>query len=370
MARTQAKILCSIWTNPDFVALTSDAQRLYFLVLSQPRLNLAGCIDLMPERWARLCSGWTVDDVMRALGELVEAEFVAVDGDELVVRTFGQHDLAHGAVNSNLVKGMWSAWEAISSPFLRMVVVDNMPDRLWDMKGVTAPEKALAGRLRPRPEPRSEPEFEPRSEPRFSDSAPPRPETAPDQGEQPQSEPRFEPQSEPSVSRLLTPVTSSSLRTTPVPEPPERSHDDEPAAAPDLEQTIRRTAALIGRTIAAQRPGTVNPTGYATGVTRQILDPNGDGIDRTRIERLLTDGQTPETIAATWATTTDPLLAVLDGPNTEPAAPRPHPPAFTGHHQPPRNDQLNTTGIAAARAAIRGTAHQPPPAGQPHTNQE
>ncbi len=157
---------------------------------------------------------------------------------------------------------------------------------------------------------------------------------------------------------------SSSLRTTPVPDPPDRSHPDE-AAAPAVdptptpavdEQTIRRTAALVGHAIAAQRPGTTNPQAYAAGVTRQILDRTSDGIDRARIQRQLADGQTPEQIAAAWATPTDPLAGILDSPSHEPAAPRPHPPAFTGHDAPPRDDALNAAGLATARAAIRGTA--------------
>ena len=105
-------------------------------------------------------------------------------------------------------------------------------------------------------------------------------------------------------------LPASSLRTTPVPDPTEPSHDDEPAAAPDLEQTIRRTAALVGRAVAAHRPGITDPAGYAAGVTRQILDPTGDGIDRARIERQLADGQTPEAIAAAWMAPTDPLAGL------------------------------------------------------------
>ena len=112
----------------------------------------------------------------------------------------------------------------------------------------------------------------------------------------------------------------------------EPSHDDEPAAAPpdatpappvDLEQTIRRTAALVGRAIATNRPGIDNPTGYAQGATRQILDPTGDGIDRERITRQLQAGQTPEAIAAAWTQPqADPLTGLYPTTDT-PAAPRP-----------------------------------------------
>ena len=90
----------------------------------------------------------------------------------------------------------------------------------------------------------------------------------------------------------------------------EPSHDDEPAVAPD-EQAIRRTAALVGRAIATNRPGIDNPTGYAQGATRQILDPTGDGIDRERITRELRNGATPEAIAAGW---TGPTVDAFGAP--------------------------------------------------------
>lgn len=365
MARTQAKILCSIWTNPDWLALTDSAQRLYFVILSQPRLNIAGCIDLMPERWARLSADGNVDTVMAALEELAAAEFVAVDGDELVVRTFTQHDLGHGAVNGNLVKGMWSAWEAIVSPFLRMVVVDNLPEKLWTMKGVEVPDAAL----KQRSEPRSEPQIEPRFPAREASDAPAGTETGPDQHEQPQSEPRIEPQSEPSVDLFpvpcsLLPATSSSLRTTPAPDPADSSHDDEQAAAPPPapapdEQTIRRTAALVGRAVADTQAGIGNPQAYAAGVTRQILDPAGDGIDRERITRQLVAGLTPDAIAATWGS--DPFGFVTASTPDGPVGPD-----TAGHYaalearrreqmadQEPAPPELARAAAAAARAALR-----------------
>lgn len=122
-------------------------------------------------------------------------------------------------------------------------------------------------------------------------------------------EPESVPEPEPSTS---------SLRTTPVAPATEPSHDDEQAAA-DLEQTVRRTAALVGRAIAANRPGIDNPTGYAQGATRQILDPTGDGIDRARITRELADGRTPEAIAADWCQPQpDPLLGTYPASDQPP----------------------------------------------------
>ena len=219
MARTQAKILTTIWADPDWLALSSAAKSLYFLVLSQPRLNIAGCLDVMPARWARLSPDTTEADVIAGLDELVAAAYVVVDRDELVVRTFTTHDLGHGTLNGNLVKGMWSAWAGIMSPRLRKVVVDQMPVAVFERAGVEVPEEAARLRSEPRLELPFEPQFDPPSGPTGPSQHANVPETISDQGEQPQGEPQYkpqlEPQSEPSVDCLLLPVTCSLLVNTP-----------------------------------------------------------------------------------------------------------------------------------------------------------
>lgn len=95
MAREHARILCSIW-RPDstFRDRSPDAQRLYFLLLSQRELNNAGVMPLMVSKWARCSPGTTVEDVEKALNELVEHRFVLVDRDteELLVRSFMRND--------------------------------------------------------------------------------------------------------------------------------------------------------------------------------------------------------------------------------------------------------------------------------------
>jgi len=161
MARNQATIYASFWSDPASTGLTSGAQRMYFLLLSQPKLSLAGALDVHPKRWAKLAPDTTETDVEAALAELVEARFVVVHDDELVIRSFVAGDLCRGAVNVNLIKGMWSAWAAISSPVLRKVVVDEMSSKAWDREGVTRPNEAEELRSRPRLELPLRPESEP-----------------------------------------------------------------------------------------------------------------------------------------------------------------------------------------------------------------
>ena len=45
MAREYARVKLTIWTDPDFHSLTGDAQRLYFVLLTNGSLNLCGVTD-------------------------------------------------------------------------------------------------------------------------------------------------------------------------------------------------------------------------------------------------------------------------------------------------------------------------------------
>lgn len=150
MARTRATLWSHVWRDEDWTALTKAAQRLYLVLLSQPKLSTAGCLDLMPRRWTGLAADETPEALAADLDELARHRFVVIDGDELVIRTFVANDLCTGTTNKNLLNGMWSAWEAIGSRKLRKVVVDNAPATAWDREGVKPPAEALELRSEPR----------------------------------------------------------------------------------------------------------------------------------------------------------------------------------------------------------------------------
>lgn len=152
MARSFMTVLTSIWGDPQFRQLSGSAQRLYFLLGSQNRLTLAGCLDLMPARWAHLSVDTSAVDIEVALDELASARFVAVDRatEEVVIRTFVRHDLDNHRLNVNLVKGLWAAWAGILSPTLRKVVVDHMPEVMWERDGASVPDEAQQMRRSPR----------------------------------------------------------------------------------------------------------------------------------------------------------------------------------------------------------------------------
>lgn len=133
MARKHGKILCSIWHNPDYRALTIAEQWAFEMLLSQPRISLVGTIDYWPARWALLAAATTQSDIEQAVKGLESAGFVCVDHEtrELLVRTFTRHD-GIPISNPKLRKGLWGAWEAVASERLRKMAVDNMPDEFFD----------------------------------------------------------------------------------------------------------------------------------------------------------------------------------------------------------------------------------------------
>lgn len=286
MARSEARVLVSIWSDPDWLALTSTAQRAYLLLLSQPKLSLAGCLDWMPQRWERLC----VDggDVRAGIDELVGARFVVVDGDEIVLRTFAVHDLRR-CRNWKLVKGMWGAWSAIGSPVLRKVVVDHLPGHLWDL--VEPPGEAVEMRSR-----------SPIALPLGSVVEPPTdcPTDCP-------IDCPTEPPIDSPVSFHLPPSTFQRSKS-------QDNSDSEPVDP----QTLRRTAALVASTI-ADREATGSPAGLAASIRERIL-LGPDPTDRERIAAALVAGESPEVIAVGW----------LDGRNPATGADQPGPVGAAG----------------------------------------
>lgn len=94
MAREHARILCRIWSDEDFRQRSPEAQRMYFLLLSQRGLNHAGVLPLTVQRWANCSPGTTPEDVLVALEELVAHGYVVFDPatDELLVRSFLRND--------------------------------------------------------------------------------------------------------------------------------------------------------------------------------------------------------------------------------------------------------------------------------------
>ncbi len=140
MARDHARLMTSIWADADFTALSSDAQRLYLLALSQSSLSYVGVVPFTVRRWSGLARNTTEKHVRRAVSELEATRYVLVDDDteELLVRSFIRND---GLLASpNVCRAAVKAYRAVVSPRLRTAVLlevhrlqEDQPDaRGWD----------------------------------------------------------------------------------------------------------------------------------------------------------------------------------------------------------------------------------------------
>ena len=119
MARQYAQIQVAIWSDEDFKALDPDLQHAFFVLISQPRMNLCGVIDYIQSRIAGCVKKWTVDDVESLVKGLESEKYVVVDRDtqELLVRTFIRND---GLLKMpNVAQGMASDYGEVMSDRLR-----------------------------------------------------------------------------------------------------------------------------------------------------------------------------------------------------------------------------------------------------------
>lgn len=120
MARNHARVLTSIWNDPDFVDLSPGAQRMYLLLLSQQNLSHAGLLPLTVTRWANQSASTTPEQLMKWLSELVATRFVLIDHDteELLVRSLIRGDevykqpqvMASAAKDARAVASPMLAW--------------------------------------------------------------------------------------------------------------------------------------------------------------------------------------------------------------------------------------------------------------------
>lgn len=137
MARTESRTKTAIWANPDFTKLPGRAQRMYWLLYSQPTISLCGVVALTERRWASSASDETTDTVRGALQELQDADFVLIDYDteEVLVRTFARHD---GVWRSPKTFGpAWHQLHSIGSARLRVEAYKQLtelgsPPAGWD----------------------------------------------------------------------------------------------------------------------------------------------------------------------------------------------------------------------------------------------
>ena len=145
MARNHLRFSVDAWRDPDWLALSHDAQWLFIALLSQPKLTLIGSLDMTISKWAGLSETTTYPGVEQALAELEYQRFVVIDHrtDEVLIRSYAKNDLYPGRLSSQIAKGFWGAWKSLLSPHLRRQVVDNCPDDVWEKLVDHAPVDAV-----------------------------------------------------------------------------------------------------------------------------------------------------------------------------------------------------------------------------------
>lgn len=121
--RDFAQIKLSIWNDDSFLDLSSDAQLLYFVLISHPTMNRAGVGTWHAGRLSGLCASWSRSVVESAARELIDGRFIVIDEDtdEFLVRTFVRHD---GLMKQrNLATTMAREFAAVGSRSIKGVVV-------------------------------------------------------------------------------------------------------------------------------------------------------------------------------------------------------------------------------------------------------
>lgn len=119
MARTEARLMVSIWEDADFLALSATAQRMFMFLISQPDLAHDGVIPLRERRWSKKAAGMTAAQITADLDELSATRFVVVDEEteELLVRSFIRRDKVYR--QPNVLRSARDHLSTVSSAVIR-----------------------------------------------------------------------------------------------------------------------------------------------------------------------------------------------------------------------------------------------------------
>lgn len=183
MPRSHARLLCSIWNDPDWIALEAGPQWLYQAILSQGALNHAGVIGLTERRWARGACNVKVADIQKWMGKLAAARFIVVDEEteEVLIRSFVRNDGV--ADQPNVLKAALADARQVSSPALRSALaaeLRRLPVKREDTARMRYPDPhAVADEIDPdtSPCPPGKPSGKPSREP-FDKASPAEPDSA------------------------------------------------------------------------------------------------------------------------------------------------------------------------------------------------
>lgn len=145
MARNYGRVATSIWRDPDFLNLSSDARFTYVMLFSQPKISAVGVLEVTERRWMSAL-GFVPTQLAYALYELSEHAYVVVDEstEELFVRSFVRSD--GGANNDLRQKAIRAAALSVVSDQIRASIALEL-DRLSLPHDLSkAPRSPIEGR--------------------------------------------------------------------------------------------------------------------------------------------------------------------------------------------------------------------------------
>jgi hypothetical protein len=95
------KVVRSIWTDEEWLGLTSTEKLIYLQLISQPNITKCGVLPFVPRRWAHMHPDMDAAGVTEVIGSLEHKGYVFVDRDteELLVRTYIRYDEAWRQTN-------------------------------------------------------------------------------------------------------------------------------------------------------------------------------------------------------------------------------------------------------------------------------
>lgn len=125
MARKHARLLVSIWRDPDWLDLTCYQQVTYLSVLSSPDLSWCGVAPHLPQRFVGSSDG-TLRRTVDAIKALDDARFLILDRetDEICVRSFVRHDDI--LKQPNVAKAMVDALGRVHSDTIRDAICQEL----------------------------------------------------------------------------------------------------------------------------------------------------------------------------------------------------------------------------------------------------
>lgn len=129
MARNHARLLLSVWDDPNWLGLTSQQHDVYAALLTTNDLSWCGVAPLLPQRLVGWSADLTLRKVQAALDVLSSQQagrFLIIDETtaEVGVRTFVRHDDL--MKQPNVVKAMLKDLAKVRSRTIRDAIVHEL----------------------------------------------------------------------------------------------------------------------------------------------------------------------------------------------------------------------------------------------------